>query len=497
MILIDDIFREFLKSTKPTKEALEEARARRDLVFEAALTYEGAYKTVKSGSIAHGTANIPIEDADGSVVLNRKYYPSYGPDGDNIGPKDLVIGIAEDIRDIVKQVYPDVWISTSHKHAIYFRFRQEMPDGQDPTVDLVIALNRKEGDGLWIPHMTRNIWQASDPEKHAKLVAAKCKDTNYVSTKVVRLGKLYAKQYDPVLLFSFHVTALMLESLQSGTKVGDGFKGMLEHAASSLADGNTKDPAGVSAPLTIPDGRNREKLVRKLELAAEHVTKAIDLEADDDSNYDEIVSELEKVFWNDSLKQLLEDAALKVKLDRAIARANSKSTYSYAAPAAAVSAASVTRPTINARAYGDAAVVTPHYTLPRKCDWYSDLETRTWFEKGVIGSEYTLLYAGENDSTCSYIASVPVPGYKRRQLVRIVFKGKYPDVYTPGLTGLRHVYDRSSDTPHLCMWYPFDNPDRKWIFDKGLLALLDMIKTHLYKEMYFKETGHWPGEEVH
>ena len=495
MTLTDDIFREFLKSTKPTKEALEEARARRDLVFEAALTYEGAYKTVRSGSIAHGTANIPIEDADGSVVLNRKYYPSYGPDGDNIGPKDLVIGIAEDIRDIVKQVYPDVWISTIHKHAIYFRFRQEMPDGQDPTVDLVIALNRKEGDGLWIPHMTRNIWQASDPEKHAKLVAAKCKDTNYVSTKVVRLGKLYAKQYDPVLLFSFHVTALMLESLQSGIHVGEGFKVLLEHSASILADGNTKDPAGVSAPISIPAGREREKLVRKLELAAERVAKAIDLDTADDSNYDEIVSELKKVFWNDSLQQLLEDAAQKVKYDRAVTRANNSSVY--AAPAAAVSFANTVRPTVNARAYGASTSKSLSFAISRHSDWYDDLKARQMFEAGVAGSEYPVLYAGMSDGECSYVVSVSVPGYHKSQLVRIVFDGKYPDIYTPGLTGLRHVFDKASSTPRLCVWYPFDPPDRKWTFDKGLLQLLDMIKMHLFKEMRYKETGRWPGEEVH
>lgn len=215
MNLANELITEMLAATKPSQEAIDEARARRDLVKEAAMTYEGALGFIKSGSLAHFTVNGTVSDADGSLKLDRRIYTEYGPDGDGVGPTDLVLGVAENIRDTVKQIYPDVYISTNHKRAIYFRFRQPLSDGQDPTVDLVIGLNRKDQPGLWIPNLDDDDWDASDPGKHTELVKARRKSTNHTSSKVVRALKLYSKQWDNEILTSFHWTALMLEAYLS------------------------------------------------------------------------------------------------------------------------------------------------------------------------------------------------------------------------------------------------------------------------------------------
>ncbi len=59
---------------------------------------------------------------------------------------------------------------------------------------------------------------------------------------------------------------------------------------------------------------------------------------------------------------------------------------------------------------------------------------------------------------------------------------------------MRHRYSDGT----ICMWYPKDPPpDRQWNRGEGLLKLVDTAVTHLFKELYFRETGEWLGEEVH
>lgn len=57
---------------------------------------------------------------------------------------------------------------------------------------------------------------------------------------------------------------------------------------------------------------------------------------------------------------------------------------------------------------------------------------------------------------------------------------------------MKHTYGRN----RLCMWYPADPPERRWIRGDGLLKLVDTAFVHLFKELYFRETHEWLGEEV-
>ncbi len=58
---------------------------------------------------------------------------------------------------------------------------------------------------------------------------------------------------------------------------------------------------------------------------------------------------------------------------------------------------------------------------------------------------------------------------------------------------MRHTFGANT----LCMWFPKDPPDRQWNRADGLLKLVDTAVAHLFKELYFRETGEWLGEEVH
>lgn len=57
---------------------LREARKRRDLVLSAAASFAGMLRTFKSGSLAHGDVNNPVDDADGGVVGDRRSHPDLG-----------------------------------------------------------------------------------------------------------------------------------------------------------------------------------------------------------------------------------------------------------------------------------------------------------------------------------------------------------------------------------------------------------------------------------
>src|SRR5438094_964646 len=106
--LLDDIRQQLA----PDDAVLKEARQRRDAALKAARSFLGLTRTFVSGSLAHGTANCPIHerdrglDADGGVVLDRRYYPTLGPDSaTNDGPTDIVERVRDHIGPRLRETY--------------------------------------------------------------------------------------------------------------------------------------------------------------------------------------------------------------------------------------------------------------------------------------------------------------------------------------------------------------------------------------------------------
>lgn len=48
----------------------------------------------------------------------------------------------------------------------------------------------------------------------------------------------------------------------------------------------------------------------------------------------------------------------------------------------------------------------------------------------------------------------------------------------------------------LCLWYPRDPPERRWLPHNGLLVLIDMVEAHLFAERYHWLHDRWPLEEA-
>jgi hypothetical protein len=85
--------------------------------------------------------------------------------------------------------------------------------------------------------------------------------------------------------------------------------------------------------------------------------------------------------------------------------------------------------------------------------------------------------------------------------VRVTFRRtspRYPRVTTDGPTESRH---RNRDGT-LCLWYPDDGAERRWVFEDGLPQLLAIVTLHLFKQAHWRRTGgheggEWLGDEVH
>ena len=127
--------------------------------------------------------------------------------------------------------------------------------------------------------------------------------------------------------------------------------------------------------------------------------------------------------------------------------------------------------------------------------WYGLTVQRLQFERGVKDQFHNL--KGERVRKgykgYEYRLTVPVRHYEPRK-VRIRFNGMadVPSVFADGPQKSPHRYSDGS----LCMWYPYDPTDRRWVFEDGLVALVGLVMAHLFREAWWREKGEWPGEEV-
>ena len=269
---------------------LKEARSRLQLVRELAEDFPGALRTYSSGSIAKHTMNHPVTDGDGGLVLDRRCYPKLGPDGGGDTPAEVAAELCRMLGPGVREHYPKAR-SGSSKRGPKASFGAPV-DGQDPTVDLVVALTRRTGSGLWIPNLEKNRWEASDPEGHVALLNADPPSLRQLRRVVIRLLKAWNKQYDKPGMSSFHLSVLAWEFVAAGLGVPAALYTVFDKAAKRIGRGAaTPDPAGVSAPLKLLlDG---PVVARRLRSAGSALAEA--LAHDDDEQA--VQAALHKVFW--------------------------------------------------------------------------------------------------------------------------------------------------------------------------------------------------------
>lgn len=268
----------------PADDVLQEARARRDLVGKAAMSFRGMQRSFTSGSLAHGTANCPIHkrdkglDADCGAVLSRVTHHQLGPDSSyRLGPSAIVEEIRQEIENQVKVQYPRATVEVT-KRAIYVEFKSALATGEDPTVDIVIALERKQAQGLWIPNTEKDDWDPSDPEEHTRLLTSDPKSLRVTRARSVRLAKATNKLDPSATLCSFNIEALALMYVADGMSEPQALLALWSAGSEDLRRRLTPDPAGVSAPIKCADSQAAADM---LQAAADQLAAALGHDGDE------------------------------------------------------------------------------------------------------------------------------------------------------------------------------------------------------------------------
>lgn len=315
MTYFDELLDHILTEVQVDDDTISEAKARRTAVLDAADTFTGVLRHYRAGSLAYGTAITPPPnrpndkgvDGDGGIVLDRTVWTGLGPDsGAEEGPRNVVEDVKDHIHPTLREAHPDLTVGTTAKRAILVKFNEPLASGEDPPVELIVALNRKAG-ALWIPDLTRDGWDAADPIAHHRLINEDPKKSLRVRrARIMRLVKHWNKKYAAPAFSSFHLQALALEAVDD-TEVGCQLRTSLERffarAAESLGDAMTEDPAGVSGAFHLENGADRDIAVQRLEDAAAAIAAANANPENDET----VRTELEKVFHPDTVEDA-EDA---------------------------------------------------------------------------------------------------------------------------------------------------------------------------------------------
>jgi hypothetical protein len=270
----------------PEDAALKEARERRDTTRTAAEVFAGVRHSFASGSLAHGTANCPIHqrdkglDADAGVVLDRRSHPTLGPDSaDQDGPTPIVEAMRDHLRTELRQEYPEVRFRIT-KRAILISFGEPLPGGEDPTVDLVVGLERADQPGLWIPNTETDTWDPSHPEEHTRLLTTRAdpKGLRVTRARAIRLAKAENRRTAIPPLCSFNREAFGLMFVERGMDEPSALLALWQEGARDLRRRLTPDPAGVSKPIKVQD---RPRAIERLDDAAGRLALALDHDDDE------------------------------------------------------------------------------------------------------------------------------------------------------------------------------------------------------------------------
>jgi hypothetical protein len=270
----DEVLEEIRQAISASDSDLKEARRRRDLVLNIAATFNGVLRTFKSGSVAHEDVNNPVDDADGGAVLDRRVHTALGPDSEaEEGPEEIMAAVRDHVMPMVRETYPEAK-GRLIKRAILIKFNAPNSDDVDPSVDLVVALTRRDEDGLWIPNRDSDSWDASDPEEHTRLLTAEPKALRVHRARVIRMAKAAIKHDSTPALISFNIEALAFAHITRADTLGASLQLFFERAAADIKVRLTDDPAGVSGTIKLPPGMTRDRSAKRLGFFADKVGEA-------------------------------------------------------------------------------------------------------------------------------------------------------------------------------------------------------------------------------
>jgi len=277
MSTVTDILNEVSAQIDADPEALAEARNRLRIALDVAASYNGQLRTYRSGSLAAHTMIDPVSDGDGGLILDRRSHPNLGPEGKGETPTEIVESLRAYMGPVIRKTYPKAWVTTSKRGPMVY-FGCPIND-QNPTVDIVVALTRKNDPGLWIPNLKTGKWDPSHPQHHVDLLNSGTTSYKRIRRQVIRLAKAWNNQFDRPGVSSFLLSVWALEFIEPGMGVAAGLHALFDGAATRLeANLATPDPAEVSQDLELE--LPRKQVLSRMRSAAEALQEAISNKSD-------------------------------------------------------------------------------------------------------------------------------------------------------------------------------------------------------------------------
>ncbi|MBA2313190.1 MAG: nucleotidyltransferase [Actinobacteria bacterium] len=257
-----------------TDQELTEARDRRNRIKKALKKAFPASTTYDCGSVAHGDANTPLKDVDTGVVVAGAE-EDYGPGGD--GPRPLMNGARDGIREELESDYPNLRIAVEGQtHAVGVSFGDPVDlDENDFTADVIVTVDNTDSAGIYIPDLPTDGWEPSHPAEHTRLMKQGNRATGSVLARTVRLLKYWNGHHGSPLC-SWNIKVLALKSITKKVPLAQALLAFFEHAAKSLRDGLTDDPAGVSDPIEL--NLPLEGVLERVDDARDLIEQAINAE---------------------------------------------------------------------------------------------------------------------------------------------------------------------------------------------------------------------------
>lgn len=285
----DKVLGDILHQIAVPMKVLQEARSRRDQVLSIAMKHDAARARFNSGSIAHGTENSPLGDADCGIKVDRRFeaFRIFGPDSpENKGPEPFIEMFSEFILPRLRTKYANAYVNLEGNRAIKFEFNEPVEIGDwgpvDPFVELIVGLERRDAPGIWIPNRRQASWDAADPEYHTYLMTEKDRRSLRVHrAHLIRLAKRAVKRDGIVegrrqIMCSWNLTALALELVTEELPLAEALTAFFQGAAQAIANGLTEDPAeAVKEPIALPDGVTNHMAATRLNGMAEIVYAAL------------------------------------------------------------------------------------------------------------------------------------------------------------------------------------------------------------------------------
>lgn len=283
------VLRSILDEISVPMSVLLEARARRNRVLSIARDHSAVRAGYSSGSVAYGTANSPLEDADGGVKIDRRLpdLREFGPDATaGLGPSSLMDHFGHYIVERLRGTYPDATVDTSGKRAVKFSFHapvdiDELGEQIDPYVDFIIGLARVDARGLWIPNRGLDCgWDVADPEHHLEVMNRRpALGLRSHRAHVIRLAKRAikrdAKTGRVAVLCSWNVSALAIELVQDADRtLPEALAAFFASASADIARRLTPDPSPVVDAIELPTGVSQHEAALRLTEMTDHAQEA-------------------------------------------------------------------------------------------------------------------------------------------------------------------------------------------------------------------------------